>query len=482
MNKKISGLLDKYSNLPSSVRASVWFTICNILQKGISMITVPIFTRILTEEQFGVYSVYQSWYQIIFVFATLNLSNGVFNNGMIKYEDEKDKFISSMQGLTTTITVILIGIYLCSMNFWNNIFELSTILVLAMFIDFLVTPAMLFWSARQRFEFKYKKLVAVTLIMAAGSPVLGIITVLCTKYKAEARILSFAAVQIVIGLIFYVYNNYKGKCFYNKKFWKFALAFNIPLIPHYLSQSVLQQSDRIMINSMAGTDKAAIYSVAYSISTMMILVTAAINNSFIPYTYKKMKEKRYDEIRKNANILVILVGICMFIVIAFGPEIIKIFAPSSYYEAIWIIPPVAISVYFMFLYPLFGNIEFYFEENKYVAMASITGAIVNIVLNYLLIPVFGYIAAGYTTLFCYILFSAGHYIFMRKVSKKHIKGEKIYDIKFIAFFSILMLIGMVLMIFVYELTILRYIFILSLFVIVVIKRNYLLSAINNIKK
>lgn len=482
MKKRLAGLLDKYTKLPPSVRASVWFTICNILQKGISMITVPIFTRILTEEQFGVYSVYQSWYQIIFVFATLNLSNGVFNNGMIKYEDEKEKFISSMQGLTTTITLVLMTIYLCSMDFWNNIFELSTILVLAMFFDFLVTPAMLFWSARQRFEFRYKKLVAVTLIMAVGSPVLGIATVLCTKYKAEARILSFAAVQIVIGIIFYLYNNFKGRCFYNKKFWRFALAFNIPLIPHYLSQSVLQQSDRIMINSMVGTDKAAIYSVAYSISTMMILVTAAINNSFIPYTYKKMKEKRYDEIKKNANILVVLVGICMFIVIAFGPEIVKIFAPPSYYEAIWIIPPVAVSVYFMFLYPLFGNIEFYFEENKYVAMASITGAIVNVVLNYLMIPIFGYIAAGYTTLFCYILFSAGHYIFMRKVSKKHIQDERIYNIRFIGLFSVLMIVGMLVMLFVYEYTMLRYAFILGLFVVMVIKRNYLLSGINNMKK
>ncbi|MBQ2980625.1 MAG: oligosaccharide flippase family protein [Lachnospiraceae bacterium] len=481
MKNNITKLLKKYSNLSSAVRASVWFTICNILQKGISMITVPIFTRILTEEQFGVYSVYQSWYQIIFVFATLNLSNGVFNNGMIKYEDEKEQFISSMQGLTTSITLVLMTIYLCYTNFWNQIFELSTILVIAMFIDFLVTPALLFWSARQRFEFKYKKLVAVTLIMAAGSPILGIVTVLCTQYKAEARILSFAVVQILFGLIFYVYNYYKGKCFFNKKFWKFALAFNIPLIPHYLSQSVLQQSDRIMINSMVGTDKAAIYSVAYSISTMMILVTAAINNSFIPYTYRKMKEKKYNDIGKNANILIVIVGICMFLVIAFGPEVVSIFAPPSYYEAIWIIPPVSISVYFMFLYPLFGNIEFYFEENKYVAMASVTGAIVNVVLNYIFIPVFGYIAAGYTTLFCYILFSAGHYIFMKKVIKKHIEGTKIYDMRFVCLFSVGMLIGMIIMLSFYEFTIIRYIVILVLFLFIIIKRKYLLGAIKNMK-
>ena len=99
-------ILNKYHSLSNPVKASIWFTICNVLQKGISMITVPVFTRLLTTEQYGVYSVYQSWYSIIGVFATLNLYYGVFNNGMIKYEKDKNAFTSSMQGLTTTVTAI----------------------------------------------------------------------------------------------------------------------------------------------------------------------------------------------------------------------------------------------------------------------------------------------------------------------------------------------------------------------------------------
>ena len=61
-----------------------------------------------------------------------------------------------------------------------------------------------------------------------------------------------------------------GKKYIQKKYWKYALAFNIPLIPHYLSNYVLSQSDRVMIGKMVGNDKAALYSVAYTISTMMI--------------------------------------------------------------------------------------------------------------------------------------------------------------------------------------------------------------------
>jgi O-antigen/teichoic acid export membrane protein len=116
MTGKIELIKKKYNAIPAPVKASIWFTICNVLQKGISMITVPVFTRLLTTDQYGVYSVYQSWYSIITVFATLNLYYGVFNNGMIKYKDDRDRFTSSMQGLTTTITLALFVVYLVAMD------------------------------------------------------------------------------------------------------------------------------------------------------------------------------------------------------------------------------------------------------------------------------------------------------------------------------------------------------------------------------
>ena len=74
-------------------KAALWFTICGFVQKGISFITVPIFTRLLTTEQYGVVSIFYSWESIFIIFCTLNLFSGVFNNGMIKYENDRDGFL-----------------------------------------------------------------------------------------------------------------------------------------------------------------------------------------------------------------------------------------------------------------------------------------------------------------------------------------------------------------------------------------------------
>ena len=105
-----------YNKIPQGIKASIWFTVCSIIQKGIQLITVPFFTRILTAEQYGQYSLYQSWLSIISIFATLNLSSGVFNNGMLKYKEERTKYISSMQGLSTIVSLLVIGVYISCKN------------------------------------------------------------------------------------------------------------------------------------------------------------------------------------------------------------------------------------------------------------------------------------------------------------------------------------------------------------------------------
>lgn len=483
MNSIVTNGINSYKRLSEPVKASLWFTVCNIVQKGISLFTTPIFTRILTTEQYGIYSVYQSWYSIILVFATLNLYAGVYNNGLTKYSEDRDSLTSSFQGLSTTVTLCLFVVYISNMTFWNDILNLSSLFMFAMFIELLFVPAYSFWTVKQRYDYKYKMVVLVTIILAIGSPLLGIITVLSTTYKAEARVLSYVFVQVIVGLIFYIYNAFKGKTFFKAQYWKFALVFNLPLIPHYLSMTLLNQLDRIMISRMIGSSEAAIYSVAYTVAMMMNIITSAINNSFIPYTYKSIKKKDYKGIKISSNFLLVLVGSICIVAMAFGPEVIKLFATEEYYDAIWVIPPIAASVYFMFLYPLFANIEFYFEKTKLIMVASCLGAMANIILNYIFINIFGYYAAGYTTLVCYILFAFAHYIFYKKILKVNIPElSNLYDMKFILGFSIVVIIGMIGMTMTYKNIIIRYSVILILFIIIFIKKKQIVESAKMLKK
>ena len=156
----------------------------------------------MTAEQYGQYSLYQSWLSIISIFATLNLSSGVFNNGMLKYKEERTKYISSMQGLSTIVSLLVIGVYISCKNMWNKIIGLPDIVIVAMLIEIFFTPAFQFWSMKQRYLFKYKALVIITLVIAVFNPVVGLIAVSNTSQKGIARILSVVVVNVFVGLFF----------------------------------------------------------------------------------------------------------------------------------------------------------------------------------------------------------------------------------------------------------------------------------------
>lgn len=474
--------LDKYLKMSAPAKAAIWFTFCNVLQKGISMITVPIFTRILNVEEYGIFNIYLSWMNILIIFSSLNLYYGVFNNAMIKYEKDRDKYTSSMMGLVIVITTILFGIYLAGHQLFNNLIGLSTTFMIFMFLELYVTPALQFWSARQRFEFKYKALVIITVVKSILNPLIGILAILITKQGAMARIVSMVLLELFVCGSLMIIQLIKGKTFYNKEYWMYAIRFNLPLLPHYLSGIILNQGDRVMINYFSGPDEVAIYSVAYNIGMLVQLFTNAINSSFTPWFYTSMREKKYNEIKNITNLLLLLMSILVICIMFFAPEVVKVFAPDEYYAAVYVIPPISASVFFIFMYVLFSNVEFYFEENKFILIASIIAAVLNIILNAIFIPIFGYLAAGYTTLFSYIIYCFAHYIFCRIVCRKHIGIINLYDSKFIIFLSFIVIATAIIFNILYSFFILRYIIATIFFLVVVWKRTYLINIIKLLKK
>ena len=476
----IRKVADKYKTFPVQVRASFWFLICSFMQKGITTITTPIFTRLLSTSEYGQYSVFNSWLSMITIFVTLQLTSGVYTQGLVKFDTERAVFASSLQGLSLTLVLAWTIVYLLFKEFWNAVFSLTTVQMLAMLLMLWTTSVFGFWAAEQRVEYKYQKLVFVTLLVSIAKPVVGIIFVILANDKVTARILGLVLVEVIAYTGLFFAQMGKGKVFFSSKFWKYALLFNLPLIPHYLAQNVLNSSDRIMIEKMVGEDAAGIYSLAYSISLIMTLFNSALSQTISPWMYQKIKEKNVGDIANIAYISMTLVAALNLLLIAFAPEIVAVFAPKEYSDAIWVVPPVAMSVFFMFCYDYFARFEFYYEKRNFILIASIGGAVLNLVLNYLFIPLYGYCAAGYTTLFCYIIYDIGHYLCMRKICKDYLNGIKVYDVSRIVSITLgFMLIGFLLLV-TYNVIVLRYIIVMISVVLIVAMRKPIFKCMETI--
>lgn len=480
-------ILSKYKRLSLPVKATMWYTVCNIIQKAISLLTTPLFTRMLTVEEYGEYSLYQSWLSLLMIFTTLTLNGGVFSKAMVKFDCNRDKYISSMQGLVTCITGIWVFLFLIMHEKWEAILGLPFTIILFMFFQMLAKVSFEFFGGKCRFEYRYIPYVFLVLVFSILNVGVSLLCVLYSSHKGSAKIYSDILSTIAIFGIIYVYNFYKGRVFYNREYWKYALKFSIPMLPYYISQMIFNQSDRIMIGNLLGETDAALYSLAANCSFVMTFVLDAIESSYVPWLYTKLSSIQIKhsnmaikEIRKTENTLLIIVGTLLVILMLFSPELIRIMGSIQYMASIWVIPPVVGSLFFLFQTKLFVSVEMYYENKKGLLFSSVISALINIVLNALLLPKFGFVVAGYTTLISYIVFSAMNYRSSVRIEMgDNLKSSSsdLFDGRFLLLSSTAFLAIILIMVYLYSVPIIRYLVIVALLVVLAFGGKRIVSII-----
>ena len=468
MKKMINNIKSKYNVLSLPLKATIWFAICQFLQKGISMLTTPFLTRLLSTEEYGVISTFISWENILIVIVSLSLSKAILNL-CVRY-DEKDMVLTSILGLSILVMVPWCLIVLFFHDTISQLSGLSINFLVALFICAFFQNIMTCWITRMEYSYAYKPVVFVTILYSAVVSFGGVLVTYFISRTALSKICVQTIALIAIG-VFIIISSYKKSPVWNDfKVWKFALGFCIPLIPHYLSDIVLSSADRIMINSMCGSSDTAIYSIAYSVGSLIAIVTGAINSAFAPYQYQKIKSKEYDTLAKNTNYIMAFVAFCLLGIMLFGREIILIFGGQKYIDSIALVIPICLGVYFNYMFQLFARVQEYYEQKHTIVVASVSCAALNIVLNYIFIKIYGYKAAAYTTFVCYFAFCFLHYVFYRIACRKH-NHKEIYDKKGLVGISI----ALVAMAFVIELIsdnyIIKYVLLALIMILVVAKRN-----------
>ena len=111
------------------------------------------------------------------------------------------------------------------------------------------------------------------------NPIASLVLIRMNGGTAMMRILGIVGVQICICVPIIVFQFCKGKEFFSKEYWGYALRIGIPIVPHYLSGIILNQGDRIMIDKMVGKTEVALYGLAYSIGMLVQLFISGMNSA-----------------------------------------------------------------------------------------------------------------------------------------------------------------------------------------------------------
>ena len=394
-----------------ALKAGVWYSASSITVKAITIITTPIFTRLIPKEQIGIVSTFNSWYTLLLIFCTLNLTYSI-GRAKLDFPGKFDEYVGSMQVLSFLFTL---GLCLVSLPFLKPIavaFELNEPLVLLLMLFLLTHPVINFTQSKFRYSYKYKGNIAIAAYSTIVSISLSFLFLLVfTEEKYYARVLGHVLPGVFLGLAFWIITFKKKNAVINFEYWKYGLAIGLPLIFHSLSLNILGQSDRIMITKFCGSGYTGIYGIAYGYALLINIILSAANEAWLPWFHDSYFAEEYDQIKKNVKPLVILGCMLGIGCIAIGPE-----------AGMWVIAPVTIGTVCQFIYQQYVHIELHLKKTQYISMGTITAAALNIGLNLIFIPKYGFVAAAYTTMACYFVNMFMHYFITRVILK-----VKLYD-------------------------------------------------------
>lgn len=461
-------IYSKWVHLSQGKKSAIVFTVSMLFTKGIAIITTPIFTRLMTESQIGIVGIYSAWVSILGVVISLGLTSGGFFIGLKDFSQSRDQYVSSILTLTTISAIIFIIAILIYPNIWIKILGLPFDLIVLMLVGFILTPAYEMWISRQRFENKYKVSGAVTILSSIISATLAVLLVIKLKSDgsnqlAEGRLFATYGINYIVYTVIFISIFIKGKTLYNKQYWKTSLILSIPLIGHSFASQILSVSDRMMIDNMIGTAEVGLYTILYSVGTLSMILWSAMNTSYVAYLYQNIDNaNRNKDIRNTSASLLKLFSVVVVLISLFSPEIVKILATDQYLKYISIVPPIIAGIYLTSVANFYSNILVYERNTWFIMCSTCIAAGINIGLNYLLLPKFGFQIAAYTTLIAYIVYALMQAICANYLFKKKIGGNFIYSNIRMLGISSLTILCCIICIPLYSFMMIRYVFIILL--------------------
>ena len=392
------------------VKASALYLVGNISTKAIGFITIPIFTRLLTTSEYGIVNTYTSWVNITSVVMTLSLFNS-FRMALVEKGKDFESYCASAIRLSGTffcIFVVLATLVLAIFPDLRGIGWMVYACLIQAFGTFCVTAM----STKYMLQFQYAKRAFYMIFPNLLCAAIAIVSTSMHKNNRYIwRILSYVMVYAIFSAIAFSATR-KGRT--KPEYWKYAISYSLPLVFHGLSLVILSSSDRIMITAIAGAAESGIYSLVYNLGQVATAVATSLEGIWLPWFIEKLKNKEIAIINEKAKYLVENITVVVIGVMLVAPEILQIMASEQYWTGKPIIFPVVVASYFMFLYDLAVNVEYQYKATKKIAINTMMAAAINAILNVVFIPIFGAIAAAYTTVIAYFFSLVLHCYFAKK--------------------------------------------------------------------
>jgi O-antigen/teichoic acid export membrane protein len=387
-----------------------------LLLNGLNFFTLPLFSRLLGADHYGRVSLYTTWVSILTILISLQAGSAIGSALQVFKPDQIKKYLSGTMSVITVNFAVFLCIMAAGMPLWIRMTGFHQNVLSVMLVHSLGAAYINFSSLR----FTHGKAALLNFILSGSVSVCSVvlslvfICVFCDEDSLYlGRIAGLAVVNGIAGICCYVVTLRQGRVFYHRDYWKFCFTYGVPLIFHGLSHIILGQSDRIMLNYFSTERIVGIYSLSYTFSSVLNIIWTALNNTWVPFYYGYLKDGARTALLCRTKRYLTLYTIITMGFMLLAPEVYRLFAAREFWEGADLLPVLAVCHYSVFMYSFPVNFQFYNRKTGFVAVGTFSAAVLNIVLNCVLIPEFGMWGAAFATWISYVALFLFHQIISR---------------------------------------------------------------------
>jgi O-antigen/teichoic acid export membrane protein len=435
--------------MSNSTKSINTISIITIASEAILQITnfilIPILTRALGASGYGTISLYNTWLAIIIAVCGLQTTQAVIYIILDKDEAEQGEYLASM--LTTSVvsfTIVFVA-SICVVCF-GHIQAFSPLLLSVLFVHAFGNYCVNYMGTILKQKQQPGKLIILSLFVGISTLLLSILFVHQIKdenSKYYGRIFGYAIPYTLVGIFIYCILVIPEIKNLKIKYVKEYLPLCLPIILHSLAANIFSQSNRIMLNSFNGREAVGIYSFTYSVAALLSVVWVTLNSFYQPFFFSYMKSQDFASIKRTTTNMILLFTSLYAMFVLVVPEMLKVFGGKGFSSAIIYMPVMAYGIYFNFLYLFNSNFEIFYKESGVIAKGTIYSAVINIVLNLILIPKFSVNGASIATLISFIALFIFHNFNAKRIAKKNNAKFVFFDYEFISWAIIAFLITLI---------------------------------------
>ena len=372
------------------VNHSKFYFITNITSAFLALFTLPIFTRLLSPEDFGILALFILFGSISTQIISLSLDEATKK---FFFDDLDFKLLNSTNLIFILFIFLICGIFIFVFSSHISTFlfkgEISSLLVVVSYISGCLTYFFSYLNGLFIIKEKSYNYLIVNLLFTFFNPILAVIIILNSDLSYEARIISMISITLIsISLSFYLNRDLFVQRF-SKDNLKKSIIFSYPLVPSQVISQLNEITDRYMTNYYLGLNSLGIFSIAIRISEISKLFINSFLQSWTPFFLKNSNSGNKKRIVSGYFTIISVITLSVYGISIFSEEIVKFLTVKEFYFTIKYIPLICFSIFIVHIFTsLSANQIIYSEKtSSLVKITSIT-FLINIFLNILLIPKF----------------------------------------------------------------------------------------------